>query len=96
VPLTFNASLDRLIAYMPKPQSVKTVDLKNDPPFIFVSYSPAILLGVDGEPVLSDISKTNLKYLVNTMWPLFFDKSESQYYLLVNNLWLSASDLHGP
>jgi hypothetical protein len=96
VPLTFNASLDRIIAYMPKPQSVQTVALKNDPPFIFVSYTPAILLGVDGEPVLSDISKTNLKYVVNTMWPLFFDKSKSQYYLLVNNLWLSASDLHGP
>ncbi len=51
VPLTFNASLDRLVAYMPKPQSVNTVALKNDPPFIFVSYAPAILLGVDGEPV---------------------------------------------
>jgi OOP family OmpA-OmpF porin len=46
---------------MPKPQSVNTVALKNDPPFIFVSYTPAILLGVDGEPVLSDISKINLK-----------------------------------
>jgi hypothetical protein len=96
VPLTFNASLDRLIAYMPKPQSVNTVALKNDPPFIFVSYTPAILLGVDGEPVLSDISKTNLKYVVNTTWPLFLDKSKSQYYLLVNNIWMSAGDLHGP
>ena len=96
VPLTLNASLDRIVAYVPKPESVKTVDLKNDPPFIFVSYSPAILLGVDGEPVLSDISKTDLKYVVNTTWPLFFDKSQSQYYLLVNNIWLSASDLHGP
>jgi uncharacterized membrane protein YgcG len=96
VPLTFNASLDRLVAYMPQPQSVNTVALKNDPPFIFVSYTPAILLGIDGEPVLSDISKTDLKYVVNTTWPLFFDKSKSQYYLLVNNIWLSAGDLHGP
>jgi hypothetical protein len=96
VPPTFNASLDRLIAYMPKPQSLNTVTLKNDPPYIFVSYTPAILLGVDGEPVLSDISKTDLKYVVNTQWPLLFDKSKSQYYLLVNNLWLSAGDLHGP
>jgi hypothetical protein len=96
IPLTFNASLDRLIAYMPKPQSVQTVVFRNDSPFIFVSYTPAILLGVDGEPVLSDISKTNLKYVVNTTWPLFFDKSKSEYYLLVNNIWLSAGDLHGP
>ncbi len=96
VPLTFTASLDRIIAYMPKPQSVKTAALKNDPPFIFVSYTPAILLGIDGEPVFSDISNTDLKYVVNTMWPLFTDKNKTQYYLLVNNLWLSAGDLHGP
>jgi uncharacterized membrane protein YgcG len=96
IPLTFNISLDRVIAYTPKPESVKTVTLKNDPPYTFVSYSPAILLGVDGEPVLSDLPKTNLKFVVNTLWPLFQDKSSSQYYLLVNNIWLSASDLHGP
>ena len=96
VPQTYNASLDRLIAYLPKPQSVQTVNLRNDPPFIFVSYTPAILLGVDGEPVLAEIPKTDLKFVVNTMWPLFFDKNNSQYYLLLNNIWLSAGDLHGP
>jgi hypothetical protein len=96
VPLTLTASLDRLVTYMPKPESIPTVNLRNDPPFIFVSYAPAILLGVDGEPILAEISKTDLKFVVNTMWPLFFDKSKSQYYLLVNKIWLTAADLHGP
>jgi hypothetical protein len=32
----------------------------------FVSYTPAIFLGVDGEPVLSEIPKTDLKFVVNT------------------------------
>jgi hypothetical protein len=96
VPPTVTISLDRVVAYTPKPQSVKTVELKNDPPFIFVSYAPAILLGVDGEPVLSEIPKTDLKFVVNTMWLLFFSKSNSQYYLLMNNIWLTAGDLHGP
>jgi len=96
VPLTFNASLDRLIAYMPKPASIKTVTLNNTPPFIFVSNRPGILLGVDGEPVLADLPKTDLKFVVNTVWPLFFVKSSSQYYLLVNNIWLSAGSLNGP
>jgi hypothetical protein len=84
------------VAYVPKPQSVQTVNLKNDPPFIFVSYTPAILLGVDGEPVLAEIPKTDLKFVVNTVWPLFFDKNNSQYYLLLNDIWLTAGDLHGP
>ncbi len=96
MPPTVNISLERVVAYTPKPQAVKTVILNNDPPFIFVGYSPAILLGVDGEPVLADVPHTNLKFVVNTLWPLFFEKSNSQYYLLVNNIWLSAGDLHGP
>lgn len=96
VPPTVDISLDRVVAYTPKLESVKTVALKNDPPFIFVSQTPAILLGVDGEPALSDISNADLKYVVNTTWPLFFDKSTSNYYLLIDNCWLSASDLHGP
>ena len=96
LPPTFTIGLERVVAYVPKPQSVQTVTLKNDPPFIFVSYTPAILLGVDGEPVLAEIPKTDLKFVVNTMWPLFFDKNNSQYYLLLNNIWLTAGDLHGP
>jgi hypothetical protein len=96
VPLTLNASLDRIVAYMPKPQSVKTVALNNTPPYIFVSNTPGILLGIDGEPVLADLPKTDLKFVVNTVWPLFFDKSNTQYYLLVNNIWLSAGNLNGP
>jgi hypothetical protein len=96
LPPTVNISLERVIAYTPKPQSVKTVSLNNDPPFIFVSNTPAILVGVDGEPVLAELPHTNLKFVVNTLWPLFFDKSDSQYYLQVNNIWLGATDLHGP
>lgn len=96
LPPTVNISLERVLAYMPTPQSVKTVPLKNDPPFIFVSYAPAILLGVDGNPVFSDVPNTELKFVVNTQWPLFQNKSDSQYYLLVNNIWLGAGDLHGP
>jgi hypothetical protein len=96
LPPTVNVSLERVIAYTPKPESVKTVSLNNEPPFIFVSNSPAILVGVDCEPVLAELPHTDLKFVVNTLWPLFFDKSDSKYYLLVNNIWLAAADLHGP
>ena len=96
MPPTLNVSLDRIVAYMPKPQSLKPVETKNDPPQIFVSYTPAILLGVDGEPVLADFAKTTVKFVVNTQWPLFFEQSTSRFYLLVDKIWLSAGDLHGP
>ena len=96
LPQVVNISLERVLAYMPKPQSVQTVNVKNDPPFIFVSYSPAILLAVDGEPVLTAIPNTKLKFVVNTQWALFLDTSKSQYYLLAGPRWLTAPDLHGP
>jgi hypothetical protein len=96
VPHTVTVSLERVVACVPKPQSVKTVNLNNTPPFIFVSYNPAILLSIDGDPVLAAVPETSLKYVVNTQWPLFLDAGKSQYYLLVNQRWFTASDLHGP
>ena len=96
VPEVVNISLERVVAYIPKPQSVQAVNIKNDPPFIFVNYSPAILLAVDGEPVLAPIPNTKLKFVVNTQWAVFLDTSKSQYYLLAGPRWLTAPDLHGP
>jgi len=96
VPPIVTISLERVVAYVPKQQSVKTVTLNNDPPFVFVSYSPAILLGVDGPPVFSPLEHTDLKSVVNTTWPLFQYTKTSEYYLLVNNVWLKATDPHGP
>jgi hypothetical protein len=96
VPPYVNIALERVVACVPKTPAAKTVELNNAPPLIFVSYAPAILLGIDGEPVLADLPKTNLKSVVNTTWPLFQDKSSSQYYLLVGNIWLTSQDLNGP
>lgn len=96
VPNVITVSLDRVVAYVGKSEKVSTVELNNTPPTIFVNYSPAILLQIDGDPVLADMPKTNLKFVVNTGWPIFFDKSNSQYYLLVGQVWLTASVLPGP
>jgi hypothetical protein len=71
------------------------VTLNNDPPQIFVGYRPSILLSVDGEPVLSEIPKTNLKFVVNTQWPLFYDSEKSSYYVPVGQQWLTANSLEG-
>jgi uncharacterized membrane protein YgcG len=96
VPPRVTISLERVVACLPKPASVPPIALKNDPPFIFVSHTPAILLGIDGEPALSDVPKTSLKFVVNTSWPLFFEPDKSAYFLVVGNRWLTAGDLHGP
>lgn len=96
LPASVTISMQRLVACVPKKNSTPAVKLKNDPPKIFVSYKPAILLDVDGEPVRAKIEKTNLEYVVNTHWPLLYDPQGAKFYLLVQKLWLSASQLQGP
>ncbi len=90
-------SLDRLMADLEDKQSeMPFVSVKNDPPPIYYSGSPAILLMVEGEPVLSPIDKTNLQFVVNTNWDLFYEKPKKTYYLLAENYWYSATELKGP
>jgi hypothetical protein len=95
VPSTFQISLFHLIASTPKNGPPPGVQLNNDPPKIFVGYRPSILLSVNGDPVLSVVPNTNLQFVANTQWPLFFDQSASAYYVAVGQQWLTASKLDG-
>jgi hypothetical protein len=96
VPQSTMVSLDRIVASTPKTAAPQGVQLNNSPPTIFVNYSPAILLGVEGPPVFEPIHDTKLEYVVNTSWHLFREKDKSQYYLLVDKQWLTAGNPEGP
>ena len=96
IPPSVPISLERVVACVPKTQSVQTIQLRNDPPEVFVSYQPAILLDVDGQPSLAPIEKTDLEFVVNTHWPVFRDKSKSEYFFLAGGQWMHASNLEGP
>ncbi len=96
LPPEVTITLHQLVACVPKPETVPGVQLKNDPPGIFVSYKPAILLDVDGVPVRAPYPSGTLEYVVNTRWPLFFDPQSSMFYLLAGERWLMAASLPGP
>jgi hypothetical protein len=90
-------SLDRLIAALEKTNApAPKIATNNDPPPIFVSETPAILLFVDGEPVYAPIEGTGLKFVVNTNWDLFYNEATSHYYLLDEDVWRTAQALEGP
>jgi hypothetical protein len=90
-------AVDRVMAMMEQDKvPARAVALKNEPPTIFYSASPAILLLVDGEPVFAPIDKTNLEFVVNTNWDLFRDKSDQAYFLLGPSGWLTSKALNGP
>jgi hypothetical protein len=93
-------SLDRLLADLsingatPEGQST---GLKNDPPKIFVSQVPSVLILIDGDPVLNAVGGS-IKYtrVINTPALLLFDTSASRYYLDGGNLWMTSANLTGP
>ena len=89
-------ALDRLVASVEKTQAPAAVPVQNDPPAIFVSNTPAILLNVDGEAVRADIAGTNLGFVVNSNFPLFFEKeSPKEYYLYTGQQWLKSASMEG-
>jgi hypothetical protein len=90
-------SLDRILAGLQRSEaSAKPVKVKTDPPRIFYSKRQAIMLQVDGEPVLAPVEKLDVEFVVNTNWDLFQDKKTKNYYLLTDKTWLSGSALAGP
>src|SRR5450432_418317 len=87
-------ALDRLVATVEKTQAPAPVQVQNDPPMIFVSNTPSILLNVDGEAVRADIAGTSLGFVVNSNFPLFFEKeSRKEYYLYTGEQWLKPASM---
>jgi len=92
-------SLDRVLAAVDKSQLNLKADshgLKADPPKIFFSPTPAILVNFDGDPVFSPIKDNDLKFAVNTNWDLFEHVPTQIYYLRNNATWLKANNVKGP
>jgi hypothetical protein len=90
-------ALDRVLAYVDKSQiTPKNVDgVKADPPTIFFSQTPAVLVNVDGDPIWSPIKDNDLKFAVNTNWDLFQHTPTGTLYLRNNDTWLKAAALDG-
>jgi len=90
--------LDRLEASLAltgiKPPAVA---VRNDAPQVLVSMSPAILVPVDGQPVLRPVSGTQrFQRVVNTRALLLQGGFGDHYYLHVYDGWLTATSLAGP
>jgi hypothetical protein len=86
-PPTTGLALDRVLANLDKSQIIpKNVEgVKADPPPIFFSQTPAILVNLDGDPIWSPIKDNDLKFAVNTNWDLFQHEPTKTYYLLTGS-----------
>ena len=90
--------LDRVLAYVNNsPLQPKNAEgIKADPPKIFWSTTPAILVNLDGDPIWSPVKDVDLRYSVNTNWDLFEHTPSKTLYLRHDQSWLQATTVTGP
>jgi hypothetical protein len=84
--------LDVLLRLLPEDfeipgQDAETPRLSFDPPVILVSETPLRLLSIDKEPVRAPIEGTELEFVVNTNWNLFFHAAGERWYVLNDGTW---------
>ena len=90
-------SLDRVEASL-KAAGVKapSFPVRNEPPRIIVSNSPAILVPIDGAPVLKPTDDTRFSRVINTRALILQGGLGDSFYMHVYDGWLSSSSLDGP
>ncbi len=90
-------SLDRLEAALAAAGIKATpVEVGNTPPQVIVSYTPAILVPIDGAPVLKPTSDTRFQRVVNTRALILQGGLEQNFFIHVYDGWLSSSSIAGP
>ena len=91
-------ALDRVLANIDTSQIIpKNVEgVRADPPPIFFSKKPALLVNVDGEPIWATIPQNDLRMAVNTNWDLFDHGPTKTFFLRNDKIWLKAPDVKGP
>jgi hypothetical protein len=73
----------------------RRMPLKNDPPRILFSTTPAILVLVEGEPVARPVAGTNLARVINTR-ALILRGADGKWSMYLIDRWLSAPAIEGP
>ena len=91
-------ALDRVLAAVDtssiRPRNHEGV--KGDPPKIFYSTRPAVMVNTDGDPIWSPIKDNELRFAVNTNWDLFEHPPSKALYLRHEKVWLTAPAVDGP
>ena len=89
--------LDLVLEYLPQEMPVtQGSKLNSEPPPIFYSARPAMLVSVDTEPMFVPVDDSGLQFLLNTNWDVLRVGDGGALYLCYQDAWLTARDLAGP
>jgi hypothetical protein len=96
-------SLDRIQAALAITEAQRsggatTQPVKNDPPRVIFSTTPAFLVLVDGKPVLRQVEgvSMSLHRVVNSWALILVDQKAGKHYLRAVGRWFEAATLDGP
>lgn len=92
-------ALDRLVADMAiNHAATKSAgyEVKNDPPQIIFSTRPAMLVLIDGAPVLRPVKDTTLERVINTRALMLRDRLSGKFYLRLMDGWMESQSVNGP
>jgi hypothetical protein len=95
---TRTIALDRLQASLAASGTVHVtgVPVKNNPPRIIVSDSPAILIPVSGQPVVKEVPDSRFERVINTRALIMRTRLDKTWYLHIYDGWLSSPAIMGP
>ena len=89
-------SVDQLLSDLDAEKSgIAAADLKHTPPEIILSTEPAMLVSIDGEPVLQEIEGSDYEYVVNSAFLIARD-GRAFYLYVGSNVWYQAGEVMGP
>jgi hypothetical protein len=92
--------LDQFVAELDDgTESLSTPDLNHEPPVIIYRQKPALLVTIDGEPVVQKMNEAgaaNLERVVNTPFLIVRETGAAQFYLSTGDRWYAAAGVTGP
>ncbi len=85
-------SLDRLLTSleMVEKSNELSEQLNNAPPKIYFEDEAAVLVLIDGDPILEDIEDTRIQYVANTPYFILYNKVDRFFYLKGGDWWYRA------
>lgn len=86
-------SMDRLASSLSDVEDLNrlSVSINNEPPDIYFRTEPAVLISIDGDPILKKIEGSDYEYVVNTAF--FVVKSGNTYYVKGGKFWYESANI---
>lgn len=86
-------SLDRILASLDEVDNLKQLsdNINNEAPEIYFRTSPAVLVMIDGEPLVKADDNSGLEYVANTPFFIVKEKGSGSYYLNGGPFWYTSN-----